>query len=91
MLSGEQSRVIGLTISSKWGSREHRFVKLTMPSIHFPLLILERFSMQNHEEIVACGVLTVMLSMVVPGVSANPMAARFKQRSEQDRIATRKT
>ena len=53
-----------------------------LASILFALLILERFGIQDREEILACVVLTVMLSIVVHGVSANPMSARFKRRGE---------
>ncbi len=62
-----------------------------LASILFALLILERFGIQDREEILACVVLTVMLSIVVHGVSANPMAARFKRRGEQNHLAARKT
>ncbi len=49
-----------------------------LASVLFALLILERFAIPEAEEILACVVLTVMLSIVLHGVSANPMAARFK-------------
>ncbi len=51
-----------------------------LASILFALLVLERFEIQDREEILACVVLTVMLSIVLHGVSAYPMSARFKQR-----------
>jgi NhaP-type Na+/H+ or K+/H+ antiporter len=41
------------------------------------LLFLERFQIPGGDEILACVVLTVMLSIVLHGVSANPMSARF--------------
>jgi sodium/hydrogen antiporter len=53
-----------------------------LASILFALLILERFSIPGHDEILSCVVLTVMLSIVLHGVSANPMSNRFKQRSK---------
>lgn len=48
-----------------------------LASILFALLILERFEIPARDEILSCIVLTVMLSIVLHGVSANPMAARF--------------
>ena len=48
-----------------------------LASILFALLFLERFEIPGGDEILACVVLTVMLSIVLHGVSANPMAARF--------------
>ncbi len=50
-----------------------------LASVLFALLILERFAIPEAEEILACVVLTVMLSIVLHGVSANPMAARFSK------------
>jgi len=47
------------------------------------LLFLERFEIPGGEEILACVVLTVMLSIVLHGVSANPMAARFERSGER--------
>jgi NhaP-type Na+/H+ or K+/H+ antiporter len=49
-----------------------------LASILFALIILERFEIPGREEILACVVLTVMMSIVLHGISANPMAARFK-------------
>ena len=51
-----------------------------LASILFALLILERFVIPQRDEIMACVVLTVMLSIILHGVSANPMSNRFKQR-----------
>ena len=48
-----------------------------LASILFALLFLERFEIPGGDEILSCVVLTVMLSIVLHGVSANPMAARF--------------
>ncbi len=48
-----------------------------LASILFALLFLERFHIPGGDEILACVVLTVMLSIVLHGVSANPMSARF--------------
>ena len=50
-----------------------------LASILFALLFLERFQIPGGEEILACVVLTVMLSIVLHGVSANPMSARFER------------
>ena len=50
-----------------------------LASILFALLFLERFHIPGGEEILACVVLTVMLSIVLHGVSANPMSARFER------------
>ncbi|MDT0618610.1 sodium:proton antiporter [Salinisphaera sp. P385] len=52
-----------------------------LASILFALLILERFAIPGGDEILSCVVLTVMLSIVLHGVSANPMAGRFAQRT----------
>jgi NhaP-type Na+/H+ or K+/H+ antiporter len=53
-----------------------------LASVLFALLVLERFAIPGREEILACVVLTVMLSIVLHGVSANPMSACFKQRDK---------
>ena len=50
-----------------------------LASILFALLFLERFHIPGGEEILACVVLTVMFSIVLHGVSANPMSARFER------------
>lgn len=54
-----------------------------LASILFALLILERFEIPGGEEILACVVLTVILSIVLHGVSANPLAARFMPDSDR--------
>lgn len=51
-----------------------------LASILFMLLVLERFPIPGHRELVACVVLTVLLSIVLHGLSAVPMSARFKRR-----------
>ena len=61
-----------------------------LASILFALLVPERFEIQDREEILACVVLTVMLSIVVHGVSAYPMSAHFKRRGEPRRQSTLK-
>lgn len=51
-----------------------------LASILFALIVLERFPVPGAEEIAACVVLTVLLSIVLHGVTANPMSQRFRQR-----------
>ena len=51
-----------------------------LASILFALLILERFEVPGGEEIKACVVLTVLLSIVLHGISATPLAAQFGAR-----------
>lgn len=53
-----------------------------LASILFALLVLERFEIPGREEILACVVLTVILSIVLHGVSANPMSKRFSKLNE---------
>ncbi len=48
-----------------------------LASILFALLVLERFPVPGSEELVACVVLTVLISIVAHGVTAAPMSARF--------------
>ena len=50
-----------------------------LASILFSLLILDRFEVPGREEIRACVVVTVLLSIVLHGVSANLLAGRFRQ------------
>ena len=54
-----------------------------LASILFALLILERFEIPGGDEILACVVLTVILSIVLHGITANPMAARFVRANDQ--------
>ena len=51
-----------------------------LASILFALLILERFPLPNGEEILACVVMTVLISIFAHGVSATPMAKKFSSR-----------
>lgn len=53
-----------------------------LASILFALLILEKFPVPNAEEILACVVLTVMMSIVIHGVTAVPLSARFLKKSD---------
>jgi len=53
-----------------------------LASILFALLFLERFEIPGRHNIMACVVLTVMLSIVLHGVTANPMANRFARMGE---------
>jgi NhaP-type Na+/H+ or K+/H+ antiporter len=48
-----------------------------LASILFALLIVERFPIPGAEELLACVVLTVTLSIVLHGVTAKPMSERF--------------
>ena len=52
-----------------------------LASVLFALLILERFPVPGADEMLACVVLTVLLSIVVHGVSANPLSNRFSRES----------
>ncbi len=52
-----------------------------LASVLFALLFLDRFAIPGRHDIMACVVLTVMLSIVLHGVSANPMANRFAKRA----------
>ena len=49
-----------------------------LASILFALLVLERFPIPGAEELVACVVLTVLLSIVLHGVTATPLSNHFK-------------
>jgi NhaP-type Na+/H+ or K+/H+ antiporter len=48
-----------------------------LASILFALLIVKRFPVPGAEELLACVVLTVTLSIVLHGVTAKPMSAWF--------------
>ncbi len=48
-----------------------------LASILFALLIVKRFPVPGTEELLACVVLTVTLSIVLHGVTAKPMSERF--------------
>lgn len=48
-----------------------------LASILFALLIVKRFPVPGAEELLACVVLTVTLSIVLHGVTAKPMSERF--------------
>ena len=54
-----------------------------LASVLFALLVLEEFSVPGAEEILACVVLTVLLSIILHGVSANPLANVFGDRASQ--------
>ncbi|MCA9471902.1 MAG: cation:proton antiporter [Nitrospira sp.] len=49
-----------------------------LASILFALLVVKRFFVPGMEELLACVVLTVTLSIVLHGVTAKPMSARFR-------------
>lgn len=48
-----------------------------LASILFAIMVTERFDVAGEEELLACVVLTVAISIVVHGVSAAPLAARI--------------
>ncbi|MGQ7245965.1 cation:proton antiporter [Halomonas sp. V046] len=52
-----------------------------LASILFALLIYDEYPIPGSDEILACVVLTVMISVVLHGVSAQPMAQRFLHRA----------
>ncbi len=56
-----------------------------LASILFALLILERFEIPRRDEILACVVLTIMLSIVLHGISANPLSARFGRAAKKSK------
>jgi len=53
-----------------------------LASILFALLVLEQFEFAGADEMVACVVLTVILSIVLHGVTATPLARRIGRRKE---------
>lgn len=48
-----------------------------LASILFALLVIEDFNIPGTEEIAACVVLTVLLSIIAHGITANPLSNRF--------------
>jgi NhaP-type Na+/H+ or K+/H+ antiporter len=48
-----------------------------LASILFALLVLDRFPIPGAGEVTACVVLTVLLSIVLHGVTASPLSNRF--------------
>jgi NhaP-type Na+/H+ or K+/H+ antiporter len=50
-----------------------------LASILFALLVLEDFAVPGAEELTACVVLTVLLSIVLHGLTATPLSNRFKK------------
>ena len=56
-----------------------------LASILFALLVLERFQIPGSEEIVACVVMTVLLSIVLHGVTAAPFSNAFKFKKTQEK------
>lgn len=55
-----------------------------LASILFALLVLESFPIPGAEELTACVVLTVLISIVLHGVSAAPLASLFKTAAKTD-------
>ena len=51
-----------------------------LASILFALLIVEGYAVPGADEVLACVVLTVLLSIFLHGVTANPLAASFTRR-----------
>ena len=51
-----------------------------LASILFVLYVLERFAVPGRDELIACVVLTVLISIVAHGLTAGPLAARFAAR-----------
>ena len=55
-----------------------------LASVLFSLLVLEKFQLPHIEELVACVVLTVILSVVLHGLSARPLASLVKDQENND-------
>ena len=55
-----------------------------LASILFALLIAEEYPSVMTEQIASCIVLTVALSIVLHGITANPMARAFPRRGSGD-------
>ena len=51
-----------------------------LASILFALLVLDRFPIPGADELVACVVLTVLMSIVLHGLTASPLSKRFKSK-----------
>lgn len=56
-----------------------------LASILFALLVLERYAIPGAQELAACVVLTVLLSIVLHGVTATPLSNRFKTLAKSER------
>ena len=55
-----------------------------LASILFALLVLEEFNIPGGDEIAACVVLTVLLSIVAHGLTANPLSNVFGRTNKKD-------
>ena len=53
-----------------------------LASILFALLIVERYAVPGADEVLACVVLTVLISIFLHGVTAEPLAASFARQAE---------
>ena len=53
-----------------------------LASILFALLIVEGYAVPGADEVLACVVLTVLLSIFLHGVTAQPLAASFARRGD---------
>ena len=51
-----------------------------LASILFALLVLDRFPIPGADELVACVVLTVLMSIVLHGLTATPLSNRFESK-----------
>jgi|32_taG_2_1085360.scaffolds.fasta_scaffold00013_45 NhaP-type Na+/H+ or K+/H+ antiporter len=59
-----------------------------LASILFALLVLESYPVPGADELLACVTLTVLLSIVLHGMSAHPVAARFADVCRRNASAT---
>ncbi|WFL78274.1 sodium:proton antiporter [Altererythrobacter arenosus] len=59
-----------------------------LASILFALLVLESYAIPGADELLACVTLTVLLSILLHGTSAHPVAARFAEACETSASAT---
>lgn len=55
-----------------------------LASILFALLVIEEFNIPGAEEVAACVVLTVLLSIIAHGLTANPLSNRFHNSKDKD-------
>ena len=56
-----------------------------LASILFALLVLERYPIPGAQELAACVVLTVLLSIVLHGATATPLSNHFKTLGKSER------
>jgi len=53
-----------------------------LASILFSLVIIDEYDIPNEEELLACVVMTVFLSIILHGISANPLVRRFASNND---------